>query len=183
MRRTFEEFSAEVYRRRDFIKEKQRHRAWLVNRIAPIALCFVMCITVAVFVMPLLLKGNIIDGELNGGLGDDSNSVDNADGDRDTESNGGYVIAISYLSVEYGDESIVYSDADDIWEVFLYVEDYPEDFRYYGKEPFYNSSTYYKVTVRLRDGTTHYYILNRVNSKEIADGLSELMSALDKTEF
>ena len=175
MRRTFDEFSAEVYRRRDAIVEKKKKRRVFMTRLAPIALCLVLSFSVLTVMMPRMLSGNAPAPDMDNSSGSmmENDSVMNG-----ADSNGGYLMEIAYVTVDSEEESTVYSDPDDIWDVFVYVEDYPEDFKYYKNDPSIQN-VYYKVTVCLRDGTTHYYVLDRLGDQEVRDGFRILMESLN----
>ncbi len=182
MRRSFEAFSAEVYRRRDNIKEKRRKRHIFVTYLAPIALCFVLSFSALTVIMPLLLSGKNAAPDSSGDSimdNGDINNKPNYDAEGDSDGDSGYLLEISYITV-YSDEGrTVYNDADDIWDVFLYVEDYPEDFKYYSGNPSAAGGAYYKVMVCLRDGTTHYYLLDKLGDVEITAGFQALMERLN----
>lgn len=185
MRRSFDEFSAEVYRRRDSVKEKRKRRTVFLTYFAPIALCCVLSFSVLTVIMPILLGGNSLAPD----MGEDTDGVMDSNG----KPNGGsssdddvgeqeptYVMEISYITV-YSDEGrTVYNNADDIWDVFLYVEDYPDDFKYHSGNPSADGGDYYKVMVCLRDGTTHYYLLDKLGDEEITAGFQALMESLSK---
>lgn len=184
MRRSFEDFTAEVYRRRDSIKEKRKRRTVFLTYFAPIALCCFLSFSVLTVIMPILLGGNSLAPDMG----------ENTDGvlDNNTPNGGGtsedvmgeqeptYVMEISYITVYSGEGRTVYNNAEDIWDVFLYVEDYPDAFNYYSGNPSTDGGSYYKVMVCLRDGTTHYYLLDRISDEEITAGFQKLMETLNK---
>ena len=181
MRRSFEDFTAEVYRRRDTIKEKRKKRRVFVTYLAPIALCFVLSFSALTVIMPILLSGKNAAPDSAGDSVMDNGNINNKpnyDTEDDSDEDSGYLLEISYITV-YSDEGrTVYNKADDIWDVFLYVEDYPEDFQYYKGNPSTDGGAYYKVMVCLRDGTTHYYLLDTLGSEEITAGFRALMESL-----
>ena len=175
MRRTFEEFSAEVYRRCDKIVEKRSDRRVFLTRLAPIALCFVLAFSVFTVMMPRMMSSDDLAPDMDNSSG---NMMENDAVENGEDVNGGYFMEIAYVTVYSEDGSTVYKDSDDIWDVFVYVEDYPDDFKYYTKDPSI-SSAYYKVTVCLRDGTTHYYVLDRLGDQEVREGFKTLMESLE----
>ena len=186
MRRSFEEFSAEVYRRRDNIKEKRKRRTVFLTYFAPIALCFVLSFSALTVIMPILLSGNSNAPNMNDGIMDNEGvDVNRPDGEQSGGDIGeenekpSYVIEISYITVYTEEGRTVYNDAEDIWDVFLYVEDYPEEFRHYKGNPSTDGADY-KVMVCLRDGTTHYYLLDELGDEEVREGFQALMESLSK---
>ena len=178
MRRSFDEFSAEVYRRGEEIKEKRKKRRVFITYLAPIALCFILSFSVLTGVMPILLSGK---NEAPGG-----DSYVDAEGEKNNvtqeegSSNGGYTIAISYITVYTDEGRTVYNEPDDIWDVFLYVEDYPEEFKYSKNFSSGGEGAHYKVMVCMRDGATHYYTLSRLSDDEVINGFRDLMERLGK---
>ena len=187
MRRSFEEFSAEVYRRRDNIKKKRKQKTVFLTYFAPIALCFVLSFSALTVIMPILLSGNSNAPNMNDGsdnIMDEGDGGNNSDGDSvsgegkpDDKPN--YVIEISYITVYTEEGRTVYNDTEDIWDVFLYVEDYPEEFKRYKGNPSTDGADY-KVMVCLRDGTTHYYLLDELGDEEVRAGFQALMESLSK---
>jgi len=188
MRRSFEDFAAEVYRRRDNIKEKRKRRTVFLTYFTPIALCFVLSFSVLTVIMPILLSGKDAAPDMNDGSDNIMNSEDagsnsggnGSDNDSFGEQKPNYVIEISYITVYSDKGRTVYNNADDIWNVFLYVEDYPEDFEYSKSNPDTGDGAYYKVMVCLRDGTTHYYLLNELGDEEVRVGFQALMDSLSQ---
>ena len=176
MRRSFEEFSAEVYRRSEQIKEKRKTRRVLITYLAPIALCLVLSLSVFTRVVPILLgsKNQAPNGD-NGILEGEGDRFDSL-----VDNNGGYTIAISYITVYTDEGRTVYNTPDDIWDVFLYVEDYPDEFKYSKNFSSGGDGAYYKVMVCLRDGSTCYYTLNRLGNEEVVNGFRDLMEGLGK---
>ena len=176
MRRSFDEFSAEVYRRSEEIKGKRKKRRELVTYLVPVALCFVLSFSVFTRVMPILL------GSKNQAPDGDNGIVEGNDDRFDllVDNNGGYTIAISYITVYTDEGRTVYNAPDDIWDVFLYVEDYPEEFKYSKNFSSGGEGAYYKVMVCMRDGATHYYTLSRLSDDEVINGFRELMERLGK---
>lgn len=183
MRRSFEDFAAEVYRRRDSIKEKRKSRTVFLTYFAPIALCCVLSFSVLTVIMPILLGGNSLApdmGESSDGVMDnDKNNGGGSSDDIAGEQEPTYVMEISYITVYSEEARTVYNNAEDIWDVFLYVEDYPDDFKYYSGNPSTDGGAYYKVMVCLRDGTTHYYLLDKLGDVEITAGFQALMERLN----
>ena len=183
MRRSFEDFTVEVYRRRDVIKEKRKKRRVFVTYLAPIALCFVLSFSALTVIMPILLSGENAAPGVNGDSvmdNEDINGKPNYGPEEDFDGGAGYLMEISYITVYSGEGRTVYNKADDIWDVFLYVEDYPEEFKYYSGNPSLDGGAYYKVMVCLRDGTTHYYLLDKLSDEEITAGFRALMERLSK---
>ena len=148
--------------------------------LAPIALCFVLSFSALTVIMPILLSGKNAAPDSAGDSVMDNGDINNGPSFETEEPDGGagYLLEISYITV-YSDEGrTVYNNADDIWDVFLYVEDYPEDFQYYKGNPSTDGGAYYKVMVCLRDGTTHYYLLDKLGDEEITAGFQALMESL-----
>ncbi|MBQ9116957.1 MAG: hypothetical protein IJY04_08025 [Clostridia bacterium] len=190
MRRSFADFSAEVYRRRDDPVTRRKKTRVFLTYFAPIAICLTLFFS-SVLTIPFLLKGgssapgsggnnDIMDGDNSPDYGNDPSGGNNdgkpGDGDNGDVS---YPIAISYVTVYTESGRTVYNDADDIWDVFMYVEDYPDSFKYSENAPKDPDGAYYKVMVCLRDGTTFYYLLDRLDEDEVANGFSELMQKID----
>ncbi|MBR2461248.1 MAG: hypothetical protein IKB34_08495 [Clostridia bacterium] len=177
MRRSFEDFSAEVFRRRDVEIEKRKKQRAIITYLAPLAICLTLFFSTVV-VMPQLLKGG------SGAFDSDDDIMDgeNSDNQGDVTDKGEdkiYPIAISYITVYTEQGRRVYSNAEDVWDVFLYVEDYPDAFIYSGEAPDTPMGAYYKVMVCLRDGTVHYYLLDNLTDDEIVSGFEHLLDSMD----
>ena len=121
MRMSIEDFTAEVYKRRDEIKEKRKRRAMAIKYLVPIALCFVLSFSMITVVMPILLSGKsgVTEGKPDNGIDGNSGIIKEESNDNSEIGGTGYLIEISYVTVYSAEGRTVYNNAEDIWDVFL----------------------------------------------------------------